>query len=627
MAKQIFKGFKQVSAAQFNAAKESNLLNGYMWFVRTEVSDGEVNNTANDEYDIYFGSKHYGHFCEGELPGIKANIETLLSDVASLKEADETISGIIDTLTGVVEANQKAIEDNTKAIGTINSNLEALLIKDIDANDKVLSVADGILSSAISLKYESNRISLIGKDNAEIAGFDASEFIKDSVLEDVKVETRENEKYIVFTWKTEGEETKTDEIKVSDFAKLYEAGKGLELAADGVTFNVKVAENDNFLSVNDNNELIVDDMTVDKTKIKEDITIEGGPLASDAVKAAFDGGVIPAGTDIQSVLKALLCVEIYPTSSKNTPKYSVSINAPSISEANGVKSGDIVEVGLKLSFNAVSAKSVSKTPTNPVVSGLEHGYSSTIDGDINENTSISAEWTISQKENNVYELSASKTNFTGDVPTTVTGATASECQLAACELTVAEGDNTYSVTEDAPKHVGSHPGVASVYIVSNLGGRSEDKKSVAISAESDVEKDPSNQTASFTVTGVYPVYTNGVTASTEDATAAAMEDLAAHVGGNHTKLALMKSGTQFAVSFAAHTEGVEGYRLYLPGEWKVTEAYGINANTAQYSVNQTSKFVPLAEKVTKTVQGNNVTYTVYEYLATEGANRVRFKVG
>lgn len=618
MAKQIFKGFKQVSAAQFNAAKESNLLNGYMWFVRTEVSDGEVNNTANDEYDIYFGSKHYGHFCEGELPGIKANVETLLSDVASLKEADETISGIIETLTGVVEANQKAIDENTKAIGTINSNLEAFLIKDIDANDKVLSVADGILSSAISLKYESNRISLIGKDNAEIAGFDASEFIKDSVLEDVKVETRENEKYIVFTWKTEGEETKTDEIKVSDFAKLYEAGKGLELAADGVTFNVKVAENDNFLSVNDNNELIVDDMTVDKTKIKEDITIEGGPLASDAVKAAFDGGVIPAGTDIQSVLKALLCVEIYPTSSKNTPKYSVSISAPSISEANGVKSGAIVEVGQKLSFNAVSATSVSKTPTNPVVSGLEHGYSSTIDGDINENTSISAEWTISQKENNVYELSANKTNFTGDVPTTVTGATATECQLAACELTVVEGDNTYSVTEDAPKHVGSHPGVASVYIVSNLGGRSEDKKSVAISAESNVEKDPSNQTGSFTVTGVYPVYTNGIKAAVTSENKPSGTTISA---ATDTKLDLMKKGTTFVVSFAS--QGVAPYKLFLAPNWKIKSAYCTNPLTGKFETDCKNDFKENGTD-TRKVQNVDVTYTVYQWAATQGADYVKF---
>ena len=245
MAKQIFKGFRQVSATQFNAAKDANLLSGYMWFVRTEVSDEGTNNVANDEYDIYFGSKHYGHFCEGELTNIKSQIETLNGNVSDILGMLETLTDLSEKNAEAIEKNATDIEANATAIEDVKTNLQNnFLVKNVDANDKVLSVADGILSSAISLVYNDNRISLVGKDNAEIAGFDASEFVKDSVLEDVKVETRENEKYIVFTWKTEGEETKTDEIKVSDFAKLYEAGTGLELAADGVTFNVKVAEND-----------------------------------------------------------------------------------------------------------------------------------------------------------------------------------------------------------------------------------------------------------------------------------------------------------------------------------------------------------------------------------------------
>ena len=433
MTKKLFKGIKQVSSAQYTSAKENNLASGYLWFVRTEVpeAEGEDNNVANDNYDIYFGTRQYGHFCAGELDAIRARIE-------ALEGKDEEIVNLIESLTGLVEGNSDAIaanaaniKTNTESISAINETLATLLVKNVDANDKVLNVADGILSSAISLSYANNRISLTGKNNEEIAGFDASEFIKDSVLDDVKVETKEdNEKYIVFTWKTEGDETKTDEIKVSDFAKLYNAGTALELAADGVTFNVKVAENANFLSVNDNNELIVDDMTVDKTVLKEAITIEGGPLASDAVKGAFTGGVIPAGTDIQAVLKALLCVEIYPAPSKNTPDYTVSISAPSLGTPTGnslVKSGNnyLAEIGAEISFGEVTANAVSVSKTNPIVSGFTHGYSSELEGEnIVDATSVSSEWTVTQMDNNVYELSASKSGFTGDLPTTVQNAAA-----------------------------------------------------------------------------------------------------------------------------------------------------------------------------------------------------------
>ena len=633
MAK-IFKGFKQVSAAKFQAAQEANTLDGYIWFVRTTVLEGEetesLNNVANDSYDIYFGTKHYGHFCEGELDNIKSAITALEGDVDSILETLETLTGVLETQASAITANTAAHEANALEIEGLKTDLATFLVKNIDANDKVLNLADGILSAQVGIEYTNGRIVLTGKEGEEIAGFDASEFVKDSVLEDVKVQTKEDgEKYIVFTWKTEGEETKTDEIKVSDFAKLYNAGTALELAEDGVTFNVKVAGNDNFLSVNANNELIVDDMTVDKTKIKEDITIEGGPLASDAVKAAFTNGVISAGTDVQSVLKALLCVEIYPEPTANTPSYSVSISAPSVT-AN-VSNNALVEVGQSIEFNNVTAKEVTVTKTNPLVKTFKHGYSTglTSADTINTSTAITSEWTVNQINGEVYKLSASiTTGFTnGVVPTAVENAKYSDCILTGCTLIAVEGENKYKVTEDAPKHVGTHTGIDSVYVVSNLGGRSAEHMSPAISAisiDNAVELDPTNSATTFTVTGVYPIFTNGVTASTTDATGAAMADLAAPVEGDGTKLALMKTGTTFAVSFA--NQGLEPYKLFLPGDWKVSSALAINPTTAKYAVDCKEKFVANATKATRTIQGKEVSYTVYEWASTEGPNRVKFTV-
>lgn len=635
MSEKIFKGFKQVSATKFQEAKDANTLAGYLWFVRTEIpeADGE-NNVANDEYDIYFGSRHYGHFCEGELSAIKSAIEKNAGDIEEILLTLEELTATIEANAEAIAANKAAHEANAASISGLANALESFLVKNVDSNDKVLNVADGVLTSEIGIEYKDGNINLTGKDGAVITGFSASDFVKDSVLDNVEVVTIEGEKYLEFTWKVEkeGEDAKVDRIKISEFAKLYTAGTALELNEND-KFNVKVAANDNFLSVNSNNELIVDDMTVDKTLLKEAITIEGGPLATDAVKGAFKDGVIPAGTDIQAVLKALLCVEKYPSPTANTPTYSVSINAPTVS-ASGVSSGALVEVGQTIKFNKVTANAVTVTPTNPQVKTFTYGYADSLTGDTVMNggkivTAVTSTWTIAPMSGQTYQLSAEiVTGFTGTVPTTVQNATASTCVLAACELVASEGTNTYKVTEDAPKHSGSHPGVESKYVISNLGGKSEDEKSPAISATTtNVDKDPTNKSGEFTVTGVYPVFTNGVSASTTDATAAAMTDLSAHVSGDGTKLALMTSGTSFAVSFAAHTKGVEGYRLYLPGSWKVKTAMAINANTAKYAVDQKSKFIALADKVTRTIQGKEVEYTVYEYLATEGANRVKFTVG
>ena len=621
MSEKIFKGFKQVTAEAFNQAKDANALSGYLWFVRTEVpNEGDTNNVADDKYAIYFGSRQYGYFCEGEIDGIKNSISGLGENIDVILETLETLTSTLESQGEAIATNKSAHEKNAADITSLTEELAKVLVKNVDSNDKVLNVADGILSAQIGLKYTDGRIVLTGKEGNEITGFDASAFIKDSVLDNVEITEIDGEKYLEFTWKveTEGEDAKVDRIKISEFAKLYTAGTALELDGND-KFNVKVAANDNFLSVNENNELIVDDMTVDKTKIKEDITIEGGPLASDAVKNAFEGGVIPAGTDIQTVLKALLCVEIYPTPTKNTPKYTVSIETPSIT-AN-VENNTLVEVGQKITFNTVTANAVSISKTEPKVSGFTHGYSDSIDGDINTNKSISGAWTVSQAENNVYELSATKTGFNGSTPETKQASSANECILNGCELTASEGTNTYKVTEDAPKHTGSHNGVESKYIVSNLGGRKEDKKSIAISAESGVEKDPDNKTGEFKVIGVYPVYTNGVSASITSENKPEGENISNEITGDGTKLDLMEKGVEFAISFAS--QGIAPYKIFLAPNWNIKSAYCTNPLTGKFETECKSDFV-VNGTTTRKVQNNDITYTVYQWAATQGADYVKF---
>lgn len=621
MAKTLFKGIQQVTMDTFKAAEEKK---GYLWFVREPVGDteGAENPLGNDKFHIYFGTRCYGSFWEGEH-------EALAASLAAVKNAiglGDDFSFAWEGATTVVAAFNKVKGWYDAVDGKISKAVAGFLVKNVDANDKVLTVADGILSSAIDLKYENNRISLVGKNGVEINGFDASEFVKDSVLENVEVTTKEDgEKYITFTWK--GDDIEDVEIKVSDFAKLYNAGTALDLAEDGVTFNVKVAENGNFLSVNDNNELIVDDMTVDKTVLKEAITIEGGPLATDAVKGAFEGGVIPVGTDIQSVLKALLCVEIYPEPEANTPTYTASISAPTISAKIGsttISNNALVEVGQVISFAAVTAKEVSTTPTNPKVTGFTHGYCATKDGVVNTATTITGSWTISQAADTVYELKPSKTNFTGDVPASATSATYSSCQVAACELTAVQGDNTYSVAETAPKYVGTSTAIDSMFVVSNLGGRDDNEKSPAIDAIESKEVTASAKTGSFKVVGTYPMYTNGAVGALTSDKKPSGDNINAPVSGDGTKLALMNVGS-LTIKFAS--QGLAPYQLYIPQPlgWKISKALYTNPLTGKVEADGTEYFKKNGT-TTRTIQGVSVTYDVWEWAATQGADFVTFTV-
>ena len=125
----------------------------------------------------------------------------------------------------------------------------------VKAGEKALKLAGTEFSTELGLSYANNRISLTGIDGAEIAGFDASAFVEDGVLQDVSynAETRE----LTFTWNivvsAEGEDViyKTDVVNIADLVDTYVAGHGLDLS--GNEFSIKLAsDSEEFLSVDAN---------------------------------------------------------------------------------------------------------------------------------------------------------------------------------------------------------------------------------------------------------------------------------------------------------------------------------------------------------------------------------------
>ena len=123
------------------------------------------------------------------------------------------------------------------------------------ADDKVLKLTGTEFSTELNLVYNNNRISLTGINGEEIAGFDASVFVEDGMLQDVEynADTRE----LTFTWNvvigTEGDKIiyKTDVVSIADLVDVYTAGNGLDLTDN--KFSVKIAEgSEAFLSVDAN---------------------------------------------------------------------------------------------------------------------------------------------------------------------------------------------------------------------------------------------------------------------------------------------------------------------------------------------------------------------------------------
>lgn len=146
--------------------------------------------------------------------------------------------------------NKKEIDDKFAALPEDKDTTYS-----VKAGEKALKLAGTEFSTELGLSYANNRISLTGIDGAEIAGFDASAFVEDGVLQDVSynAETRE----LTFTWNivvsAEGEDViyKTDVVNIADLVDTYAAGHGLDLS--GNAFSVKLAEGcESFLSVDEN---------------------------------------------------------------------------------------------------------------------------------------------------------------------------------------------------------------------------------------------------------------------------------------------------------------------------------------------------------------------------------------
>lgn len=394
---------------------------------------------------------------------------------------------------------------------------------------------------------------------------------------------------------------------------------------DGNQVDIILNETEKNYIKKDSNGLSVTGIEANKTTTSKEIQILGGPLAAEA-SSAF-GSKIPSGTSIEDILTKLLCQEIYTSPGKGNGSCTFGILAPSLSSSN-VSKNSLVEVGAVVAFDDITANIVTASTTSPYVGKFVNGYRTELDGQtITPNDGyVRTNWSTGQTNNSYYKLELTNTGFTGTLPLAVTATTHNNCKISSFSLTIEEGENILKITESPAAHDKSHSGIPSYYIVSNMGNVDSTQMSSAVTSVNETNVKVPSQSNSFKVTGVYPIFTNGISASTVDSEAFKMEDLVAPVTGDGTKLALMKSGTQFAVSFAAHTQ-TEGYRLYLPKGWEITSADGINPNSEKFSVSHLTDFEKQDYTVERTIQGKKVDYTVYEYLASAGANRVRFTVG
>lgn len=308
-----------------------------------------------------------------------------------------------------------------------------------------------------------------------------------------------------------------------------------------------------------------------------DITIAGGPINATGI---FEGNKIPMGTSVQEILTKLLCKEIFPNAAT---KPTISVSAP------GAPSG---------------LKEINSTVTIPAFT------TSTNAGHFNPSPNGTHTQPATGSVFSGIKLTTTKSGFTNY--TLASDATSVEQQSG---ITVSEGIN--SVTCGVTGNYSKPTGVP----VTNLGNQ-------ATGATYTFTAGNATNSTTVSVTGVYPIYSNGKPASDDGkaANAQVSSEGPTMVPQKNNKHGLIDTGGKLWIFFAK--QAAAPYTIYLPtGKYKITEAKMLNPTANAYDANVLNNFIANKSTVTLQSGGKDMTYTAYEYSGANGPNCVEFTIG
>lgn len=286
---------------------------------------------------------------KGYADSLATNYDTAGSAATAQAAAEANAKTYADGL--VKNAEGKSLFDAAGDAAAAEAAAKSYADKKAGANAELIGglatrigTLEGI-SHAANVVYndKTKYINIVDKDGNVIgAGFDASPFIVDGMLDGVAFEEVEGVKTnnLVFTFNTAAGKN-TIPVDFTKYVDVYQGdGSSIELNSLTKTFSVK-------------------EVDASQTKLSKSIEVNGGPLADDSNDnwPWTEGGkkVIPAGKTMEQILTSLFLKVTNGTVTKGSITWKPSLSKPTVS----ITQSGTVEVGTKLTATANTTNTVS----------------------------------------------------------------------------------------------------------------------------------------------------------------------------------------------------------------------------------------------------------------------------
>jgi hypothetical protein len=268
-----------------------------------------------------------------------------------------------------------------------------------------------------------------------------------------------------------GYATKDDikDLASKDDIKVYTTGTGVSIIDNKINVLIETGdtENRNYIKVNEDNSLSVEEIGLDDAVTTEAIQVNGGAWAA-AIQDIY-GDTIPVGTSFQDFLKAMSCKEYFVSDITTTSSFTVSLSSDLKPTFEGAKSGEIVEVGTKIILGAVEGLNTNARQTLSAQT-FTYGYKLGENGAYNSGKVYTeALLPIISGETGVKNLKLSFTKFASAVQGGAISDKSASGSIGSTTIYAQEGQNLVRIYQTGDTYTSNTAVTAgTIYIATNL---------------------------------------------------------------------------------------------------------------------------------------------------------------